>query len=141
MVAWNYCNECLIGNMPEWKAFRAVNRALLALEAEPAATPKPQPRLAIRVRPRLNGEFPSYMSLADKALTDAGKPIPTTGVVEYIAARRPLSGTPDTARTVIQSSLSKDKRFRSVPWEGRRAWWFVDRPVPKLVPKNETAEG
>jgi hypothetical protein len=130
--------DAKIGDMPEWKAFRAVDRALLALEAEPVAMPKSLQRFTIRPRPRLNGEHPSYMSLADKALTEAGKPITTTGVVEYIAAHRPLSGAPDKARTVIQSSLSKDKRFKSVPWEGRRAWWFADKPVPKSVPKTNS---
>jgi hypothetical protein len=127
--------EAKIGNMPEWKAFRHLDRALLALETEPEKSASlPLRRLP---RLRLNGAHPSYMSLADQALTSTGKPISTTGIVEYIAARRPLSGDPDKARIVIQSSLSKDKRFKSVPWEGRRAWWYSDKPIPK----NETAGG
>jgi hypothetical protein len=40
-------------------------------------------------------------------------------------------GDPAKAKIVVQSSLSKDKRFKSVPWEGKRAWWYADRPIPK----------
>ena len=71
------------------------------------------------------------MSLANQALTETGKPIRTNDLVDYIARHRPLSGDPAKARIVIQSSLSKDKRFKSVPWEDKRAWWYADRAVPK----------
>jgi hypothetical protein len=121
--------DAKLGNMPEWAAFRDLDRELLAGEPEP---PKP---IQHRVRPRLNGAQPSYMSLANRALTEAGKPIPTADMVEYISRHRTLRN-PALAKIVIQSSLSKDKRFESIPWEGRRAWWFTDRPVPK-----ETAGG
>jgi hypothetical protein len=72
------------------------------------------------------------MSLVDKALTETGRPIPTNKIMDYIAQRRPLSGgDPAKAKIVVQSSLSKDRRFISVPWEGRRAWWYADKPIPK----------
>jgi hypothetical protein len=126
--------DAKIGNMPEWQAFRHLDRALLALEAEqpeqpptPAAIPQ-RPR----IRVRLNAAPPSYMSLADQALTETGKPISTARMLDYIAERRPLSGDNIAkAKIVVQSSLSKDKRFKSVPWEGKRAWWYADKPLPK----------
>jgi hypothetical protein len=53
-------------------------------------------------------------------------------MLDYIAERRPLSGDNIAkAKIVVQSSLSKDKRFKSVPWEGKRAWWYADKPLPK----------
>ena len=120
--------DAKIGNMPEWQAFRHLDRALLALEEEQP----PTPTVARRPRAGINGAHPSYMSLVDQALAEAGKPIPTNKIMDYIAHRRPLSGDdPAKAKIVVQSSLSKDKRFRSVPWEGRRAWWYAERPIPK----------
>ena len=126
--------DAKIGNMPEWRAFRAVDRALLALEAEtpPATATTPQ---AAR-KTRINGAPPSYMSVADQALAETGKPITTAKLMEFIGKRRTFSGNPAKAKIVVQSSLSKDQRFKSVPWEGARAWWYADKPVPK----KETAE-
>jgi hypothetical protein len=122
--------DAKIGNMPEWQAFRHLDRALLALEAEQPAPPaSPQQR---RIRPRINGEHVPYMTLADQALTKAGHPVPTTDLMQFIGQYRPLSSSdPAKARIVVQSSLSKDKRFKSVPWAGKRAWWYADRPIPK----------
>jgi hypothetical protein len=119
--------DAKIGNMPEWKAFRAVDRALLALEMEQPSV------LSLPVRKaRINGAPPSYMSLADQALTETGKPVSTNKLMEFISQRRALSsGDPAKAKIVVQSSLSKDKRFKSVPWEGARAWWYADKPLPK----------
>ncbi len=64
-------------------------------------------------------------------MSETGKPVSTIKLMEYIANRRPLSGDPARAKIVVQSSLSKDKRFRSVAWDGARAWWYADRAIPK----------
>jgi len=125
--------DAKLGSMPEWKAFRHLDRALLALETEPEPRPVAE-RFVERWRPRRNDSHPSYMSLADQALNQAGTPISTDGIVRYIAQHRTLSGDPVKTKIVIQSSLSKDKRFASVRWEGRRAWWYADKPLPKNEP-------
>jgi hypothetical protein len=123
-----------IGNMKEWQAFRAIDRALLALE-QPTIIGVSQ--TGHKVRPQRDGASPSYMSLAYQALTEADKPVPTDKIMEFISARRPLSGDdPAKAKIVVQSSLSKDSRFKSVPWEGKRAWWFTDRGLPKWKPEG-----
>ena len=122
-----------IGNMSEWKIFRSIDRAIHALEPKSKAIPLT--RVQYRPRIRLTGSPPSYMSLADKALTETGKPMTTGAIVDYIGRHRVLTG--DKAKIVIQSSLSKDDRFKSIPWAGGRAWWYADKPVPK----NETAGG
>ena len=117
-------------HMQEWKAFRAIDRALLPDLERSSAPNVIQEHGRRRRRERING-VPSYMKLADQALAETGKPITTANLVENIARHRPLSGDPAKAKIVIQSSLSKDKRLKSVPWGDKRAWWYADRAVPK----------
>lgn len=123
--------DAKIGNMPEWLAFRAVDRALLALETETEQLPAAAITPPAARKTRINGGQPSYMSLADQAMTETGRPITTIKLMEFIGKRRAFSGDPAKAKIVVQSSLSKDTRFKSVPWEGKRAWWYADRAVPK----------
>lgn len=121
--------DAKLGNMPEWKAFRHLDRALLALETE-GTPPAERVRPIVRRRLHLNGAAPpSYMALADQALTETAHPITTLEMIEYIGKHRALDDF-DKARAVIQSSLSKNERFESVPWRGRRGWWFRGRAVP-----------
>lgn len=121
--------DARLGNLPEWKAFRAINRALFA-EGEGSLAPTTQ-----RIRPHLfNGSGagkPSYTALTSKVLEERGKPIPTPALMEFIGAHRKLDADYDRAKVTVTSTLSKSPHFKSVPWEGGRAWWFADRPVPK----------
>lgn len=125
--------DAKFSNVPEWKAFRAIDRALLALETESGARhvmAAPAPRF----RTPSNGhgvERPSYTALTDAALQEKGKPISTPQLMEFIGARRKLDSDADRAKVTVTSTLSKSPHFRSVPWEGGRAWWFADRAVPK----------
>jgi hypothetical protein len=117
-------------HLNEWTAFRAINRMLIAsLEKAPLAS-VPTPR-GKRERIRPDDAPTPYMTLAAGALAERKKPITTVALMDYIAARRTISGDGKKARIVVQSSLSKDERFRSVPWEGGRAWWWADQPIPK----------
>lgn len=119
-------------NVPEWKAFRAIDRALLALETEQAdAEPTARARVRLRLRSLRSGQQPSYNALADSALTQTGKPITTAQLMEFIAARRRVDPDPNKAKINVTSSLSKSPQFRNVPWEGGTAWWYSDRPLPK----------
>jgi hypothetical protein len=122
--------DAKLGNLPEWQIFRSIDRALVALEPESS----PLPVVRHKPRLRLNGPViqPSYMSLADRALTEAGKPMTTFAIVDYIGKHRLLTGDPSKTRIVIQSSLSKDIRFKNVPWQGGRAWWYADKPLPEI---------
>jgi len=115
-------------SMPEWQAFRAIDRALLALDQASA------PRSALPIHPLpkariANGPTP-YVTLAFNALTEAGKPLPTAKLMEIIGKHRDL-GDLDKAKVNVTSSLSKDERFKSVEWANGRAWWLVGHPVPK----------
>ena len=81
--------DAKFSHIPEWKVFRAIDRALLALETEQASAAKtePSPR---RVHSKSNG-VPSYNSLTDKALQEAGKPVPTGPLLLFIW-KTPRSG-------------------------------------------------
>src|ERR1700686_1978313 len=73
-----------IGHLSEWKAFRAADRAVMlalaALSEAPVAPIQPPPPAPVtpRRRFRINGEVLPYMTLADNALAEAGKPLPTS---------------------------------------------------------------
>jgi hypothetical protein len=113
-------------NVPEWKAFRAIDRALLALELEQGSVAKaPAPRLRLADGP------PSYNALTEQALQERGKPIPTPDLMAFIGKHRQLVSDAEKAKINVTSGLSKSAKFKSVPWEGGRAWWYADRPVPK----------
>jgi hypothetical protein len=132
--------DAKFANVPEWKAFRAIDRALIS-EIERGATTSAPAAATPRVQPRLNGHSEhggqpgSYNALTDLALKERGKPIPTPLLMAFIAARRKLDPDLDKAKNTVTSTLSKHPRYRSVPWEGGQAWWYADRPVPK----NESA--
>jgi hypothetical protein len=125
--------DAKFSHVPEWKAFRSIDRALIALEVEhsgvaAAATP------SASAHPRTNGHangIPSYTALTDMALKEKGTPVPTPQLIAFIGERRKLDADPKKAKTTITSTLSKSPLFESVPWQGGRAWWYADRPVPK----------
>jgi hypothetical protein len=115
-------------NSPEWQAFRAIDRALLALDL--ASVPEAPLPILRGPKARINNGPIPYVTLAERALTEAGKPLPTPKMIEYIGKHREL-GDIEKAKVNITSSMSKDARFKSVEWANGRAWWLVGRPVPK----------
>jgi len=117
--------------MPEWQAFRAIDRALLALDSvNGAKAPTPAPR------PRINGAPESYTVLTSKALDEAGGPVPFSTLIDFIGKRRDLGGDIKRAKVNISTVLSKDGRYKSVEWGNGRAWWYSDKPVPAAKPEK-----
>lgn len=112
---------------PLWKAFRAMDRALDSLEQ--SHVPKTQPY--VLDTGRTVHLVPTYNVLAKQVILDAGRPVPTSEIMEFIRRHRKLSADPEKAKVNVTSSLSKDKRFKSVPWENGRAWWYGNEPPPK----------
>jgi len=120
-------------NLPEWKAIRAIDRALIAMETE-----SPEKRSESGARGRLGAYLerssragtPTYADLGFKAITELNSPVPTPQMVEFIGKHRKLDDDPDKARINITTSLSKDARIRSISWGNGRAWWFADREPP-----------
>ena len=114
-------------NMPEWRAFRAINRAYVALIS--ANGPK--------VPERRNGASESfgttYADLGLRLMTELGRPVPTLEAIQYLRAHRGLPADEERAKNIISSAFSHDERIESVPWHGGRAWWFANREVPANV--------
>jgi hypothetical protein len=122
--------DAKFGNSPEWKAFRAIDRALLGYEENRPEMANPaNARFHARRKPNA---VPSYTELADRAIQETGvKPIATGPLIEFIGRHRELGDNVKRATISITSTLSKSDRFISVPWEGGRAWWYAGQPVPK----------
>lgn len=78
----------------------------------------------------------SYPDLAVRALTEAGAPLATPEMIEFIAKHRTLRD--NTRKTVVNitSSFSHDERLQNIHYGGRRMWWLVGKPLP-----NETPDG
>jgi hypothetical protein len=121
--------DAKLANLPEWQAFRAIDRALLAIDLA-ASEPKNGLRILPPPKPRISHGPVPYVTLAFNCLTEAGKPVTTPKLIEYVAKHREL-GDLEKAKVNITSSLSKDERFKSVEWANGRAWWLVGHPVPK----------
>ena len=119
--------DAKFANLPEWRAFRDIDRALLELDTEQPALAAPRERR--RITPVT--DVPSYVKLTRQALEEVGAPVPTPKLMEFIGARRKLAPDADRAKVNVTSSLSKDKGIKSVAWGGGRAWWYADKPVPK----------
>lgn len=121
-----------LAKMPEWRAFRAMDKALgvltgtLKTSGDPAANRQPT-----RPRGRTPG-VPTYADLALEAMGASGAPVPTNDVVKFIAGKRNLEAGDNRIRTNIQTGLSRDKRIASVPWLGGRAWWHAGQAVPEI---------
>ncbi len=124
--------DAKLTNLPEWRAFRAVDRAVEA--TTPATNGAVGPAVATRIM-RRPPAVPSYAALGIQALDRFGLPLTTPEMIEFMAQRRQLPADPDRARTNIVSALSHNERVQNIPWRGGRAWWHADKPVPK----DETA--
>jgi hypothetical protein len=121
-------------NLPEWRAFRAIDNALAAFDAiATAATTS----LSEAVGSATAALGKSYAELALHALTERGRPVTTPEMVEFIGKRRELPEDVERAKINISSAFSHDERLQSVPWQGGRAWWFAGRPVP--APRSQIA--
>jgi hypothetical protein len=114
-----------LGNMPEWKAFRAIQRAISAEEEAPNPPPK------TRTRTPQPGQALPYTVLTGSAIKERGRPIPTPTLIEFIGQHRDLGPDLERAKVNITSTLSKSPLFKSVPWEGGKGWWYANQPVPK----------
>jgi hypothetical protein len=110
----------------EWKAFRAIDRVLIA-EVRQTVAEGPEPR-----SPKQTEAQPlSYIGLTEKALQEGRQPMSTAPLVAFIGRHRDLGPDLERAKVNISTSLSKSRKIINIPWEGGRAWWYADQPIPK----------
>lgn len=112
-------------NDPIWKAFRAMDRALESFDHA-----KPRSASFKLDSGKTIGLIPTYTTLARQAIIEADRPITTPELMDYIGRHRKLAAPPEKAKINVTSSLSKDEKFESIPWEGGRAWWLKGRDLP-----------
>jgi hypothetical protein len=117
-----------LGTMTEWTALRAIGQMMVESVTQPqSAQNRPIARQFHRT-PFRSGNVTPYMTIADSALQQAGKPLTTTELVNFISAQKGVN--PARIKGVIASTLSKDKRFCSVKLDDKRAWWYTNKDVP-----------
>ena len=120
-------------NIPEWRAIRAIDRALAAL-AESAAVPAHAGTIVQFSDGGTKRMYPTYTTLARMLIEKKGSPVTTPELVAYMRENRPIHSDEEKAKINITSSLSKDDRFQSIPWAGGKAWWLVGRDLPTSSP-------
>jgi hypothetical protein len=109
-------------DMPEWRAFRAMEKFITAIgnsveSGESPASPQHPER-----------EKLSYGDLGHLVLSEAGKPLATPEMLAAVARRRGVD--PEEKKAVISTALSKDERIENIRWGNGRAWWLVGRALP-----------
>ena len=87
-----------LSSMPEWRALRAIDRALAAIEGSKLNGATDQRTC---VKRRRKAAKASYSDLAIEAFNAGGCPMDTKSVVEYIARKRELTGDPKKVRITI----------------------------------------
>lgn len=122
---------------PNWQAFRDLDQMVIeAFKANGAVVTAPKaPRESSESAPRRGGRPKAVGGtlgdLGITAITEAGRPITTDAMVDYVAARRTLNKDPKRARINVQSAMSHEDRIVSIKWRGGAAWWLADREAPK----------
>lgn len=77
---------------------------------------------------------------AVKAISEADRPMTTKELIDLVRAQGARLGGADPA-TNLASVLSHDERVHSIPWRDSKAWWLIDRAIPRHddLLENETA--
>ena len=66
---------------------------------------------------------------AHLVLSERGEPVPVVELLDHVRAEGAVVEG-KRPHINLSSTLSRDKRFRTVRYEGRPAWWLADRPFP-----------
>jgi hypothetical protein len=73
----------------------------------------------------------TYPALALRALTEAGRPLASAEMIEFIRQHRELPEPTERSTIVnITSAFSHEKNLKNIWWGGGRKWWFADREPP-----------
>jgi hypothetical protein len=131
--------EKKVGHLPEWKAFRAVERAITAIRTPAAPVSPTAGANGATERPtRRPADAPiPYGTLGLRALEITGLPVTTAEMIAFICKHREMPSDPNKTKANIVSALSHDDRFQSVSWRDGRAWWHANQPPPRGISKED----
>ena len=103
----------------DYRAMMAIEHAMAELEEQPAVTESPKP-----ARKKL-----TIIRAATQVLDAQVQPLPVHDLLNCLRAIgvKFNSKNPESSLSV---SLSRDDRFRTVRYQGRRCWWLSHRSVP-----------
>jgi hypothetical protein len=105
---------------PDYRALIAIERAIAELEEQPAVraeSPKPPKKKLTIIR------------AATQVLKAQVQPLPVHDLLSFLRAIGvKFNGKhPESSLSV---SLSRDNRFRTVRYRGKRCWWLSHRSIP-----------
>lgn len=122
--------DAKLGDMPEWKAFRAIERGIAALSGPANGQNASSILQKLSMTPVYRNKL-SYGDLAFKALSDSPMPLTTIEVIDIIEnSKGEKFEDAEKAKINIASSLSRDVRIKSVPWRNGKAWWPAEKEIP-----------
>jgi hypothetical protein len=116
-------------DMTEWRAYRAISKAIAALNGAVKSSELAAVGIAPRLKLQRQRTDLSYAEIAILLLQQAGRPMASRELIPAIAEHRGVDGS--EKRVVISTALSRDKRLKNIPWRNGTAWWLVDRELPQ----------
>jgi hypothetical protein len=76
------------------------------------------------------GERPSIAGGAVRVLASVGRPMSLVNLVSQMHRHGFIDDKDESTAASVSSVLSRDDRFKSVQWNGRRRWWLAEAPLP-----------
>jgi hypothetical protein len=114
-------------DMPEWRAYRAIGKAIAALNGAVESSESVAAGIAPRLELQRQRTDLSYAKIAIQLLQQAERPMASRELIPAIAQRRGVDGS--EKRVVISTALSRDERIKNIPWRNGTAWWLTDREL------------
>jgi hypothetical protein len=111
---------------PTHRALQGVESAIAALEAgEAPPLPLADPRTF--VGPSVPAT--TTIGIALEAIRQSGKPLSTAEIFAVVNRFKKFEN-PRKGKINVVSAMSKDRRLKSLVWNGQYAWWPVGDPLP-----------
>jgi hypothetical protein len=117
--------EARLQESEDYRALKALDKAL----ADLGHASKEQVGSPLIRQPRRVSDGLSHADAAEKVMDQIGEPIPIADLVSRVREMGAHVGGQDP-NINLSSTLSKDPRFRSVRYQGRKAWWLAGRAYP-----------
>lgn len=124
-------------------AFRAdhpLARALEGVEAAIGALEETNAPLLPLIDPRdlfaPTAPPTTTIGIALEAIRQAGEPLTTADIFAHVHRLKKFAN-PRKGKINVVSAMSKDRRLKSLVWNGQYAWWPVGEPVPKETKQQE----